>query len=299
TIPITRLEGITHSAVSMRTGNSVFAGLGAIIDTSGDFDSVLNDRAFEFVSLGERGAEEAGGTRAAAMNQLRGALVDAARRYVRPDDGDALSRSDARALTPVIAGKIPLIIEADRASDILSALSLKKTHKRLNIVILGGAESWMVADAIKAANASVLIDPSESLPYSFAQIGTRLDTPSKLKAAGVRFAFIPRTSDFSHQVRLLPQHAGIAVSNGLPWDDAFKAITLTPAQIYGRADLGTLKIGKTANLVVWDGDPLEVMSAPVRVVIDGERQAMESRQTALASRYNPNNKDTRPHKYRR
>lgn len=298
-VPVTRAEGVTHAAISNNTGNSVFGGLGAIIDTSGEFDSVIKDQAFIFAKLGEGGSREAGGSRAAAMNEIRNALRDGARRYSAPDSGDALSRSDAAALTPVLSGASPFIIEANRASDIRSALSLKSDAKNLNIVILGGAEAWMVAEEIKAAGASVLIDPTESLPASFDSLGTRLDNAARLKAAGIRYAFMSRTSDFSHNPRLLPQHAGNAVANGLSWDDAFKAITLTPAQIFGQSKLGQLRVGSEANLVVWDGDPLEVMSAPVRIVIDGNRQSLESRQSALASRYNPNNPDKRAHKYRR
>ena len=298
-IPVTRAEGITHGAISLNPANSIFAGTGAIIDTTGEFDSVVNPAAFVYVALGQTGADMAGGSRPAALNMLRNSLTDAGRRYGSPDDGDAASRTDAAALAPIISGRIPLMIGADRASDIIAATALKTQFPKLNLIILGGAEAWMVTDAIKAANASVLIDPNESLPGTFEQIGTRLDNARRLDAAGIRYAFMARTAWFSHQARLLPQHAGNAVTNGLGWDAAFKAITLTPSAIFGKPELGVLKTGATANLVVWDGDPLEVMSAPVRVVIDGEQQDLTSRQSQLASRYNPTSKDTRAYKYRR
>lgn len=298
-IAVTRAEGITHTVIAPSTGNSIFAGTGALIETTGDFDSVVNGRAFVFVALGQNGAGEAGGSRPAAMNMLRNALTDAGRRYSAPDDGDAASRTDAAALAPVVAGRIPLIIGADRASDILAATGLKTLFPKLNLIVLGGAEAWMVTDQLKASKTSVLIDPTESLPGSFDQIATRLDNAQRLQNAGVQYAFIGRTSEFSHNTRLLPQHAGNAVANGLQWDAAFKAITLTPATLFGQPGLGTLKAGQTANLVVWDGDPLEVMSAPVRVIIDGERQDLTSRQSELANRYNPTSTDMREHKYRR
>ena len=298
-VPVTRAEGITHGVIAPIPSNSIFAGTGAIVDTTGEFDSVVNPNAFVYVHIGQTGASKAGGSRPAALNMLRNALTDANRKYTSPDDGDAASRTDAAALAPVLAGRIPLMVGADRASDILAATRLKSQFPRLNLIILGGAEAWMVTDALKAAKASVLIDPVESLPGTFEQIGTRLDNARRLDAAGVQYAFMARTAWFSHNARLLPQHAGNAVANGLPWDAAFKAITLTPAKLFGQPDLGTLKTGQTANLVVWDGDPLEVMSAPVRVVIGGETQSLSSRQSQLASRYNPNNTDTRAHKYRR
>lgn len=298
-IPITRAEGITHSVIAPSSGNSIFAGTGAIINTTGDFDSVMNGRAFILAHIGQSGAREAGGSRSAAMNMLRNSLGDSARKYNAPDDGDAASRTDAAALAPAVRGQIPLMIAADRASDILAATALKSQFPRLNIIILGGAEAWMVTDQLKAAKASVLIDPAESLPGSFDMVGARLDNAQRLQNAGVQYAFMSRTSEFSHNVRLLPQHAGNAVANGLPWDAAFKAITLTPATLFGQADLGTLKTGQTANLVVWDGDPLEVMTGAMRVVIDGELQSTASRQSQLASRYNPTHEDKREYKYRR
>ena len=298
-IAITRAEGITHGAIAPDAGNAVFGGVGAVIDMSGSFNSVDNPAAFAYAEIGSAGAQRAGGSRSAAMHSLRGALKDAGRRYGNADDGDSVSRSDAASLARAVTGHMPLMISVDRASDIVSALSLKKEYPRLDIIILGGAEAWMVTDQIKAAKATVLIDPTESLPTDFNRIGTRLDNAQRLAAAGIEYAFMTRTSDYAHNVRLLPQHAGNAVANGLAWDSAFKAITLTPAALHGRPELGSLSVGQTANLVVWDGDPLEVMSAPTRIVIEGERQSLESRQSQLASRYNPNNPDTRAHKYRR
>ncbi|WP_017930733.1 amidohydrolase family protein [Robiginitomaculum antarcticum] len=298
-VSATRGEGVTHVAIGLSPRASVFGGIGAIATMSGDFDSVQTPEAFAYVQLGSNGANLAGGNRSASMAQLRQGLSDATRRYTSPDDGDAVRRADALALRPVVAGRIPLMIGADRASDLQAIAGLKRDFPNLRLVVLGASEGWMVADALTAANVSVLIDPQETLPYSFDQVATRADNGARLQAAGVRVAFMQRSSEFSHNVRLLPQHAGNAVAQGFTWDQAFKAITLTPAQIFGRPDLGTLTVGQTANLVVWDGDPLEVMTGARRVVIDGEVQDMTSRQTELAKRYNPNNTSDMPHGYRR
>jgi len=191
-------------------------------------------------ALGAYGARKSGGSRSASMSKIRSALKDASRRYGSPDDGDSVSRLDAAALAPVASGRMPLMVAADRASDIKAAMDLKAEFPKLKLIIMGGAEAWMVTDAIKAAGAKVLIDPTESLPSSFDQLGTRLDNAQRLQAAGIDYAFMARTSDFSHNARLLPQHAGNAVANGLPWDSAFKAITLSPARMFGRPELGSL-----------------------------------------------------------
>lgn len=298
-VSATRGEGITHVAIATSADGSIFGGTGAIVTMSGDFDSVQTPDAFAYVQLGSDGAREAGGNRSASMAQLRQGLSDATRRYDSPDSGDAVRRADALALRPVVAGRIPLMIGADRASDLNAIAGLKREFPNLRLVVLGAAEGWMVADTLKTANISVLVDPQETLPYGFDQVATRADNGARLQAAGVRVAFMQRSSEFSHNVRLLPQHAGNAVAQGFTWDQAFKAITLTPAQIFGRPDLGTLTVGQMANLVMWDGDPLEVMTGATRVVIDGDVQDMTSRQTELSKRYNPNNTSDMPHGYRR
>ena len=104
--------------------------------------------------------------------------------------------------------------------------------------------------------------------------------------AGVQTAFTTEGSDIYFNPRLLTQHAGIAVTHGAEWEEAFRAITLTPAALYGYGDrFGALAAGYAGDVVIWDGDPLQVMSAPVQVLIDGEVQSMETRQTRLRDRY--------------
>jgi len=105
-----------------------------------------------------------------------------------------------------------------------------------------------------------------------------------LIAAGVRTAFAP-VNDASHQTRLILQSAGNAVANGVSQAEAIKAITSVPAEIFGLDNLGRLEAGATADLVIWDGDPLEITSAPSMVFINGEEQDMQSRQTKLRDRY--------------
>lgn len=301
-ISASRSDGITHSAISGGNSGTVFGGIGAIVDLSGDFDSIINPAAFAFVELGSGGGSDAGGSRGAALMQLRQGLDDAANfrsKIEDPDDGDVLSRADAEAMIPVVQGRIPLIIAAERASDLVAIAGLKDQFPRLNIIIIGASEGWLVADELAAAQIAVIVDPTENLPYNFDRVASSQDNAAKLSAAGVPLAIMSRTSDLSHNVRLLPLHAGNAVAQGLSWDEAFKAITLTPARMFGQGDLGTLSQGQTANFVVWDGDPMEAMTGVVRVVIDGETRSTASRQSELARRYKPDPENTVPYGYRK
>jgi len=295
----TRVEGITHILSVPGTGKNIFGGIGLTANTSGEFDSVINPQGFVFVSLGESGSDTAGGSRSAAMNQLRAALDDAGAypsRFKGPEDGDALSRRDAAALFKAARGQLPILIGADRAIDLLNIIKLKKDYG-LDLIIVGAAEGWMVANELKSAGIKVMIDPQENLPASFDMVGARLDNVVKLDEAGVDYAIMTRSADLTHNVRVLSQHAGNAVGAGLSWDKAFAAITSTPARWF-KTNSGSLKAGDDATLVIWDGDPLEVTTGAEAVYIDGAAQDMISRQIALRDRYNPLNTGSLPHKYR-
>ena len=294
-VGVSRVGGVTHAAIAPGSGNTIFGGIGMVATTDGGFDSARDGR-FIFAQLGQGGAGTAGGSRSASVGYLRSALEDAANintRYTNNSDhGDVLNRYEASLLSEALRGKTPLVISVDRAADILKVIDLKRN--RLNIIIVGAAEGWMVADQLAAAGVPVIMDPVENLPYSFDRLGSRLDNAKLLQDAGVDVAYMTRaaTGGTTHNVRLLTQNAGNAVANGVSWADAFKSITLTPASLYGFSELGTLQAGQTANLVVWDGDPLNGTSAPVAVFIDGKQQSMVSRQSILRDRYHP----TKPNK---
>jgi len=193
-----------------------------------------------------------------------------------------------------------MLIAADQAVDMLNIIVLRKSYPRLDIIIVGAAEGWMVAVQLAEANIGVMVDPLENLPYSFDRLDSRLDNVKLLLDAGVNTAIITRSAmgGTAHNLRLAPQHAGNAVAAGLSWEQAFKAITLTPATMFGYEHLGELEVGEKANLVIWNGDPLEITSAVVAVIIDGKTQSMESRQTKLRDRYNPTNTGDEMYGYR-
>lgn len=289
-----RQHGVTHAVVAPRSGeHSIFAGTGAVISLSGEFDSVLNPEAFVMVDMGERGTTRAGGSRAAAMSQLRAAIDDAEgyfKRYADSSDGgDVLSRQDAKAFKRAVEGEIPLLIRVNRAADIMRLIDIKSDNTSLDIILIGAAEAWDVAEAIAEADIRVVIDPLKNLPDSFESVGSRLDNVIFLEKAGVDYAISNLGSLGVTKPATLSQHAGAAIVEGLTWDQAFAAISSIPATWFGITD---------SSIVVWDGDPMEVTSAPLAISIDGIPQSMTSRQKALRDRYNPLNEDKRQHKYR-
>jgi imidazolonepropionase-like amidohydrolase len=140
-----------------------------------------------------------------------------------------------------------------------------------------------VADQIAAAKVPVLVNPMNDLPESFESLGSTLENAARLHKAGVTLAFM--TGD-AHNARNLKQAAGNAVAYGLPWDAALEAMTTAPARIWGIADhYGTLEPGKDADVVIWDGDPLELSTFADAVFIRGKEMPMKSRQTELRNRY--------------
>lgn len=287
-VAVNRSEGLTRALVAPAPGASPIAGRGAVFDLGGSAAPVRNPAAV-VVTLGEAGAALAGGSRAAALARLREALDDARDFAAHRDAWEraarrpyALSRLDLAALLPVLAGEVPLAAAVDRASDIEAALRLAADYG-LKLVVVGGAEAWKVAPALARAGVPVVLSPLHNLPDRFESLGATLENAARLHAAGVTVAF--STGD-AHNGRNLRQDAGNAVAYGLPWEVGLKAMTVNPARIWGvDAACGTLEPGKDADLVVWDGDPLEVTTFAERVFIAGREMPAANRQTALRDRY--------------
>jgi imidazolonepropionase-like amidohydrolase len=285
-VAVTRIEGVTRIAVAPSNGGSMIAGQGFVADTSGAPESMTDERAFVYVDIGERGAGLAGGSRPAAWAALRGAFADARgypARFMAHNEGDALTRADAQAFGDAVRGRQLMVVAAQNTN--------------LNLTIVGADEGWIVADELAAADIPVIIDPFQNLPASFAQLGATSKNAERLIAAGVNTAFA-HLGDDSHQARLILQVAGNAVANGVDFDDAMAAITTVPAQIYGLSGYGTVAVGSAGDVVIWDGDPLELSSAPSLVVIDGDVQSLESRQTRLRDRYLDLDESERPLAYK-
>lgn len=295
TIAITRASGVTRAIVAPEPGNDIFAGQGALVDLGADADAVFAPRAFQYVSLGEDGAQEAGGSRPAAILFFRNALLEA-RDYARDPQGYGgrdttalLMRVDAAALVPVVEGKVPLVVRVERASDIEQVLDLGREFPNLDLIIVGASEGWMVADKIAAAGVPVITPALTDLPYSFEVLASTQSNYGRMKAAGVKVA----VAELGTYPRNARQSAGNLVAlarvpgaSGLSWDDALASITSAPAEAMGMGDeFGSLRPGRRGDAVIWDGDPLDLRTAPVAVFIDGVEQPLENRQTKLRDRY--------------
>lgn len=298
-IAINRLGGVTRAVVGPEIGSEIFAGQGAIISLAASADPLVRAKAFQFVELGEDGARVAGGSRPAAWLTLCNGLEEALRFARNPaafdsgrDRGSLVKRQDAAALVAVVEGRQPVVIHAERASDIVAVLGLRRDFPRLRIILLGAREGWLVADKIAAAGVPVITLSLFDLPDSFETLASTRSNVGRLVAAGVKVGLGVFGSNSGWQARNLPYLAGNTVAQaavpggvGLTRGQALATITSVPAAMFGMADVGTLEPGKRGDVVVWDGDPLELTSAPIAVLIDGVAQPMTSRQTLLRDRY--------------
>ena len=287
-IPVTRIEGIT-TALAVPTGNLV-SGQAVLIDLDGaTIEQMLVKSPVGVVAdLSESAKDAAGGSRAAVAERLRGVFRDALEYERRKADFSraqmrALSASarDLDALLPVLHGRVALIVYANRRSDIETALRLAKEFK-LKLILAGAAEGWEVAATIAAAGVPVLVEPLSNIP-GYDALGIRYGNAGIMAKAGVKVALLEPDT---HKSRNLRQQAGNAVSYGMTWDQALRAVTLSPAEIFGVADrYGSLEPGKVANVVVWSGDPFEFTTGVEHVLIRGKEISLKSRQTELFERY--------------
>ncbi len=291
-----RMGGVTRAIVANGAAGSIWAGQGAVIDLGADADPITKPRAFQAVELGEQGAALAGGSRPAAWVALHDALEQAAdyRRNPAGFDGRAkdslVKRADAKALLQVLDGTMPLVVGVDRASDILEVLKLPRRYPRMRLVLSGAAEGWMVAREIAAAKVPVLASALADLPSSFEKLAATESNVGRMMRAGVTVGVLFDGSGGEHN---LTQFAGNLVaigkipgSAGLSWGEAFAAITSKPAEVLGMGgQIGALRSGAHGDVVIWDGDPLELSSAATAVFIDGVQQPMDSRQRQLRNRY--------------
>jgi imidazolonepropionase-like amidohydrolase len=300
-VAVTRLAGFTRLAVAPQARSKLFGGQGFLAETSGLTGSVFRDRAFAFIVLGEPGANLSGGSRPAAWASLRGAFDDVrffGARYMTHNEGNVLTRMDAQALMPAVKGEQLIVFQASRASDLNAIMDFKEQNPALRIAIVGADEGWRVARRLAALDIPVIVDAFSNLPASFSQLASTSENAKRLSDAGVTVAIVNLDND-SHLARLATQIAGNAVANGMSHDAAMRSLTTAPAEIFGMTGLGTLAPGARADVVAWDGDPLEVTSAPTAVYIDGEAQPMESRQTRLRDRYRNLDESERPLAFRR
>jgi imidazolonepropionase-like amidohydrolase len=245
-VGVNRAEGVTRAVVAPRAEHSIFAGQGAVIDTGADPDPITKRKAFQFVELGENGAQDAGGSRPSAYVLFHDALREAAElgRYAAPvrsasaaspDDrlrptvqnpnetrlygrsaersqDVLLTRFDAAALVPVLQGRQPLLVHVERASDLLNVLDLKHEFPSLKIVIVGASEGWLVAKQIAASGIPVIASALNDLPSSFEEIASTQSNIGRMRAAGVNVSIGMINDDDAHKLFYERQYAGNLVA---------------------------------------------------------------------------------------
>jgi len=300
-VAVTRVDGITH-AVTLPLGGLI-SGQAAIINLVGTTPMEMAVVPYAALVInyprlggrrGEFGPEQPGLDITAALaanerqlDQIRKMLRDA-EAYGRAQDAYARDNSLPRpgrnivleSLVPYVRGERPVIMRADREAELRGAIKFAEEMK-LKPILLGGDDAWKVASLLKEKNVPVILTGIFSLPLREDDAyDTLYENAAKLQQAGVRFCI--STGNGGADVRTLPFHAGVAAAFGLPKDEALKSVTLYPAQIMNVADrLGSVEKGKTANLVVTDGDLLEVRTHVRYLFIDGRRVPLTSRHTEL------------------
>lgn len=305
-IAVSRIAGVTRSLTGPVDCGDVFCGTAAVIHLGNGPDLLVKTKAGVLAELEPNGGEHQSNSRPDIWAKFRETLDDA-REYCsqragyRRPGGYRDQRSlkiDLDALCPVTQGSEPLLVHVERASTIRQILAYTQAN-HIKLVVFGGSEAWQVGKALAAAHVPVVLDNDVNLPASFSQLGATLKGAARLDAAGVTVAFQPQNDDPGQYARTLTQIAGNAVANGMKWDHALAAITKNPAEVFGIADsYGTLETGKDADVVIWDGDPLDVTSAPTAVFIKGAAIPLVSRQTRLRDRYRDLNKKNPPFAYR-
>lgn len=305
-IAVNRTAGVTRAVIGPFPGwgddggpmGGIFSGSAAVVHLGDADDYLVLRKAAMVAHMGEWGGSLAGGSRSEALLRLTQAFEDAIEYATHKDAYDAgarreysISKANLEALQSVLRGETPLYLTVSRASDIRVAIDMADRFG-LKLIVVGGAEAWQVADRLAASNTTVIVSPLDNLPGDFDQLSATMENARVLVEAGVRILI---SDGSSHNARNLTQLAGNAVANGLPWQEGLAAITSAPAEALGLGDkFGKLAPGMVADVVVWDGDPLEVTSYPEHVLIDGVSMPAQSRQTLLRDRYRDLSDTTKP-----
>lgn len=309
-IPVTRAAGITEVLAVPDSGGfdgggsrGVIGGQASAIHLSGWTINdmlikksvamviswpVIETRTFDFATFSrkEKPFTEAKQDYEKQVNELTDYL-ERARHYAQAmgHGGPSDFRRDLKleALAPVVRGQLPVLVFANRAREIRNAVEFCDKQK-LKMILAGGEEAYKVKDLLRSKGIPVILRPTLSLPNDEDDAYDRLlSQPAELAAAGVRFAFGSFDNSFA---RRLGQQAANAVAYGLPYDEALKAVTVYPAEIFGVADqVGTLETGKIANIIVTNGDPLELSTEVKFLFIKGQRTSLDNRHQRLYEKY--------------
>ena len=303
-LPVTRLNGVT-TVLSVPGGGNV-RGTSALMHLDGwteediavkapvalhvQWPNMTPIHAFFILASDEEQAK----TRDEAIKTITDAFDDA-RAYWKARDAEAgkdvpRHDDDVRwdAMKRALAGQIPVAFHCDALSQIRAVLRFCDQQKLTNVILVGGYDSWRVADELKRRNIAVIVAGVLATPNrGYESYDEAYTVAGKLAKAGVRFAIADEGGGFAAaNARNLPHHAAMAAAFGLDRDEALKAVTLYPAQILGAGDkIGSIEVGKLADMQITDGDPLLVATHCEQVIVNGRLEPMESRQTRLFHKY--------------
>jgi imidazolonepropionase-like amidohydrolase len=295
-IPWNRANGITSAITLPKYSSSPIGGLGSFFD----LDSNINiSGTRDMVMVGRVGGSSSG-SRAetfALIDDLLDLAFSIEPRVVKSNAEIIkfmsemplvshldLQIRDIHALYKLANTDLPLIIESNRASDILKLIDLKNKYN-LNLVIMGAQEATLVIEQLKDSDIPLIVNPINNIPNSFDELASNINASARLEDAGITLMFnAPR----DHNYHLIRQGAGVAVANGMSYSGAIKALSSNVSKTFKLGSKGLIEEGASADLMIWDADPLEPSSMPIKVFINGIDTDLTTRSSRLRDRYTKN-----------
>ena len=284
-IPWNRSNGVTSSISTPGYSSQIFKGMGSFYLLDGDIDIIGNADVAMYARLGA-----IGGSRAETI-QIMESMFELALNKDELELEELLGTTfassmdmqiqDIQALSRVVNREIPLVLEVNRAIDILQALRLKNDYD-LELVLMSVEEAPLVLDQILASGVSVIIDPMDNIPDSFDELASNIKLGGILSNAGIKVMF---STQRSHNYHLMRQGAGNAVAHGMTYQAGISGMTSIVADVFNIQDRGSIKEGYFADIVIWSEDPLEPSAYPTTVIINGSEISLETRASRLTERY--------------
>ena len=295
-IPWNRANGITSAITLPKYSSSPIGGLGSFFD----LDSNLNISGIKDMVMVGRVGGSSSGSRAetyALIEDLLDLAFSIDSRVIKSNAEIIkfmsemplvshldLQIRDIHALYKLANSDLPLIIEANRASDILKLIDLKNKYN-LNLVIMGAQEATLVIEQLKDSDIPLIVNPINNIPNSFDELASNINASARLEDAGITLMFnAPR----DHNYHLIRQGAGVAVANGMSYSGAIKALSSNVSKTFKLGSKGLIEEGASADLMIWDADPLEPSSMPIKVFINGIDTDLTTRSSRLTDRYTKN-----------
>ena len=295
-IPWNRANGITSAITLPKYSSSPIGGLGSFFD----LDSNINISGTKDMVMVGRVGGSSSGSRAetyALIEDLLDLAFSIDSRVIKSNAEIIkfmsemplvshldLQIRDIHALYKLANTDLPLIIESNRASDILKLIDLKNKYN-LNLVIMGAQEATLVIEQLKDSDIPLIVNPINNIPNSFDELASNINASARLEDAGITLMFnAPR----DHNYHLIRQGAGVAVANGMSYSGAIKALSSNVSKTFKLGSKGLIEEGASADLMIWDADPLEPSSMPIKVFINGIDTDLTTRSSRLRDRYTKN-----------